>query len=108
MHSDVPHLALPLRFRGDRAATIEQDSDADVLQCVETVLRFRRGHLLHAPEFGVPDQAHRQGGADLAGIVDAVSRWEPRAATVAEDLGMDEYGLVQQVRVNVSRTEDVS
>jgi phage baseplate assembly protein W len=91
----------PFQIVNGRAGTVEQDSPEDVLQCVETIMRFRRGQRPDAPDFGVPDQAHRQGGADPAEVLDAIERFEPRAHRVAAELETDLAGLMQIVRVRL-------
>lgn len=75
----IPHLALPLRIVHGHLATVEQDSEADILQCVRVVLTTPQGTRDALPEFGLPDQAFRQGGAAIAEIDAAIAEWEPRA-----------------------------
>lgn len=98
---DTPRLALPFRVVGRRAVVVEQDSEAEILQCVESVLSYRRGQLAYDPDFGAPDQAHRQGGVDLAGLADPVERIEPRAHDLAASVGTDLLGLTQRVGISV-------
>jgi phage baseplate assembly protein W len=105
MPDQVPHLAVPFRVVGDRAVTVEQDSDSEVTQCVEVILRYRPGARVAAPDFGTPDQAHRQGGADIVTLVEHVERFEPRARVLAEHEGMTLGEFVDRVRVSVERRE---
>lgn len=99
MSVDVPHLALPFRFAAGAANVVEQDSLDEVRQCVYAVLATPIGHRPDLDEFGIEEQALRQGGADVDGLIDAVSRWEPRAPV---DLTASEIvDLAQQVRVEV-------
>lgn len=95
------HLRFPFQVVNGKVGTVEQDSAEDVLQCVETIMRFRRGQRADAPDFGVPDQAHRQGGADVAEVLDTIERFEERAHRLAADLETDLAGLAQIVRVRV-------
>jgi phage baseplate assembly protein W len=84
----VPHFSLPFRFAGGRAVTVEQDSLDDVEGCVEAVLRYTRGSRPEAPDFGIPDQAFTEHGAQIGEIAAAVEDAEPRAAVLlarAED-----------------------
>lgn len=106
MPVEVPHLAVPFRIERGRAVVVDQDSEAEVLQCVEAVLRYRPGLRYDLPEFGTRDQAHRQGGANLVELADAVERFEDRVHATAQQAGVDSLGLVEQVRVKVAR--DVS
>lgn len=101
--ADIPHLALPLRIVNGQAAVVEQDSDAEVLQCVEVVARYRPGDRVAAPDFGVPDQAHQQRGADLVTVADRIELWEPRVRALATSLGFDETGLAQRVLLTAGR-----
>lgn len=64
-------------------AEAEQDSDEDVDACVYAILATPLGHLTHLPEFGTPDQAFRQGGADLDELERCVEQWEDRADVAA-------------------------
>jgi hypothetical protein len=100
---EVPQLAVPFRIERGRALVVEQDSDAEVMQCVEAVLRYRPGHRLDLPEFGTRDQAHRQGGASMVELADAVERFERRVHATASEQGTDSMGLVQRVAVKVGR-----
>lgn len=102
MADPIPqHLALPFRIVGTRAVAVDQDSDAEILQSVEVLMRYRPGDREAVPDFGVPGQAHRQGGADLVTVAERVELWEPRVRAVAESMGLEVGGLLQQVRVKV-------
>jgi hypothetical protein len=56
----TPHLAIPIRFTtisGTVAAAVnEQDSYAEVYDCVQTIARYSRGSIIDEPDFGVTDQ----------------------------------------------------
>lgn len=99
----VPHLAVPFRIAGGVAVAVEQDSDEHVLQGVEAILRYRPGHRIDLPEFGTREQAHRQGGANLVELADAVERFDDRVHAAAASLGTDSLGLVERVRVSIER-----
>lgn len=77
--SDVVHLSVPLRIVGTQLAYEQQDSQAEIEQCVFAILNTRVGHRIDLPEFGLPDQTHRVGGADLDEIERTVHLWEERA-----------------------------
>ena len=74
----VPHLAVPLRLTGAQIATVEQDSDEEIMQAVAAIVRTPLGHRTDLPEFGAIPQTHRSGGADLDEIERAVGEWEDR------------------------------
>jgi hypothetical protein len=101
--ADIPRLAIPFRIVNGSAAVLEQDSDAEVAQCAEVVVRYRPGDREAAPDFGVPDQTHRQGGADLIVVADRIELWEPRVHALVDSLGFDLTGLAQRLQVRVGR-----
>jgi hypothetical protein len=75
---------------------VEQDSDAEIAQCVYAVLATEQGQRLDLPDYGLPDQTFGEGGADLDAIREAAEEWEPRAE-VLTDSEFD--GIVDQVVV---------
>lgn len=101
MSLEVPRLRFPLSFKYGRLELVEQDSLAEIAQCVEIILRTPRGHRLDLPDFGVPDQAFRENGADLVALRAAVEQYEPRAAVALEHDGLIEQ-LVDHVTVTTS------
>lgn len=102
MSFDAPHFAVPFRLGGTSFAAVEQDSDEEILQCVEAVVRTPLGsRVLDAPDFGIPDPTFRQLGAGASAdeIVAAVEEDEPRVSALA-DVEID--GLVERVRLSYS------
>ena len=95
---DIPRFRIPFEVTDGKARTVEQDSDRDVQQCVQAITSTETGSLTDLPEFGISDQAHRKGGADLAEIGDALSRWEPR---VDAETDQELENLIANVRVMV-------
>ena len=89
----VPHFDLPFRFTGTSFAVVEQDSAADIANCVQAIIRTPVGWREELPSFGVPDQSFSQNGVDVAPIIAAVQEWEPRASIEAEanNTSLDEY-----------------
>jgi hypothetical protein len=74
------HFALPFTLGSNGAfATVDQDSDEDVMACVTVILRSRVGYRDDRPELGITDPTFTQGGADLEEIRDAISQFEPRS-----------------------------
>lgn len=91
----VPRLALPLRYRNGRYATVQQDSPEDIEQRVMTILAFRPGQRRGSPDFGSPSVNFEQ-NPDLASLVEAVGKWDAAAdATIASN-GRDAAGGVLQ------------
>jgi phage baseplate assembly protein W len=74
-----PHFALPFRIRGARGAVVnEQNTEAEILDCVETILRYRQGDRPEAPDFGIPDMTFYSPEPDNERIRTALAEWEPR------------------------------
>lgn len=71
------HLAFPLKIARQGLATVDQDSDADIVQSVSLLLTTRPGERRSAPEYGLPDPVFS--GAQLGDITAVVAEWEPRA-----------------------------
>jgi phage baseplate assembly protein W len=82
----VPHLKVPFAVTGKSAGVVEQDSRAEVDQCVIAVLKTQRGSRLEAPEFGIPDETFTtQTPAPTADVyLAAIEEAEPRARVVGE------------------------
>lgn len=98
----TPQLAFPLRFQGAAFAVVEQDTEEEIRASVETIVRYPIGTRPELPDFGVPDHTFQQGTQiDLAPILAAVARWEPRAATLAQTLSITPDQLVRQVVLSV-------
>jgi phage baseplate assembly protein W len=79
--ADAPHFKYPFRFVNNKADVVEQDSEDDILSCVEVILRCPINHRDDKPEFGIPDPLFREVTQQLniTDIEEAVLRWEPRA-----------------------------
>lgn len=98
----VPHLAFPLRLGSDGGfAVVEQDSADEVAQCVAVLVSTVVEQRQELPDYGIVDQTFRD-EVDIAGILDAVGLWEPRAsaAITAEVDSLD--ALIEHVYINVS------
>jgi len=99
----VPKLRVPFQISGNKAEVIEQDSDEEIAQCVEAVLKTVIGTRIDRSEFGVPDLAFRTAPGSLPAVVrKAVERWEPRAdvALIEEIANTD-----QTLHVNLGSEE---
>lgn len=96
-----PHFSYPFRLRADGAAAVVQEggTDADALDQVEVLLRTERGSREEVPEYGIPDQAFREGGADLELIQEAVSDWAPTADGVVTHVELSD--MTDRIRVEV-------
>lgn len=94
----VPHFAIPLRFTpGLGAVVTEQDSDQEIEDCVETIIRFPTGQRPEEPTFGIPDQTFAFPTVDLTKIQAAIAKWEPRAHSIVKTTLID--NLINKIRV---------
>lgn len=82
----APHFAFPFRLHGHAFAVTEQDSPAEIADCVEAVLRTPQGTRMDAPAYGRPDETFSQIGANTSAepYLVAVEEWEPRSTVLGE------------------------
>jgi hypothetical protein len=71
------HLAFPIRLGAGGLATVEQDSDADIVQSVALLLDTRPGERRSVPEYGLPDPLFS--GLTEDQVTAVISEWEERA-----------------------------
>lgn len=77
----------------------EQDSDDEIMDCVEVLFSTEVGERQEIPDYGIPDMTFRQGGIDENVLTAALSEWEPRALT---DITQTEFAnFVERFRVGV-------
>lgn len=102
---DTPHFKFPFKLTtdGTRAMVVEQDSDEEIMDCLEVLLSTQPGERIELPDYGVPDQAFRENGLDPVVVSDAVRQWEERAEIFIET-GVIE-NLAQTVTINYRRRE---
>ena len=82
-----PHLAFPVTLSaGGRLLANEQDSDAEVADCIAAILSWPLGTRRGMPEFGVPTPLFDSGGPNLDEIREAVQGSEPRAVSVRDEV----------------------
>ena len=94
----VPHFAFPPTIGGDKhLATVEQDSEEDILACVYVALKTPLGSRYYVPNFGVDDFAFTQ-PVPIAELQDQILVSEPRASL---DLALQIQDLVENVTVGV-------
>lgn len=77
----VPTLAFPFQLNGrqNAALVVEQNLDDDIVDALTVLLSTDRGERIELPDYGLPDQAFLQGGADMSQIQSAIDLWEERA-----------------------------
>lgn len=106
--SFVPHFDLPFRFVSGHAAVVNQDTLADVTNCVEACLLTIIGERTELPEFGIPDPTFENQPIDLGAITDAVLAQEPRAIILLTQ-NPDKFDqLIADVLANVSIAPEVT
>lgn len=84
----VQTLAFPVRLANNRIVTTDQASPADVQGQIHVMILTPPGWLDREPydDFGLYDQAHLSGGADIAEVERQISEHVPDAvAAVSED-----------------------
>lgn len=99
---DIPHLKVPFSLSAAGAAVVEQDSDNEIIQCVEAICRTPRGTRLDSPDFGIDEVVLRETGPDRDKLQRTILYWEPRARVAIDIQSPDSLsGLYQIVEVNV-------
>lgn len=98
----VKRLSWPvaLNAAGTGFATVEQGSSREILGAAENVVKTMQGSRAANPDFGTPDSVFTLGGADAQPFIDAVERWEPRAAVAVEVSDLE--GMISRVRTEIS------
>jgi hypothetical protein len=103
---DIPHLKLPLQLHGTSFMMTEQDSDEEIADCVEAIIRCPVGFREDLPEFGMPEQTFASPSADITAMENAIIAWEPRVqALIAEDLSLM-YQALERVGINLMREDE--
>jgi hypothetical protein len=75
----IPHFAIPFRINGVRGAVVtEQDSEQEILDCVEVIIRYQHGDRPEKPDFGIPDLTFSEPSPNTNLIKQYVDLWEPR------------------------------
>lgn len=99
---NTPQLKFPMQMTASgRVMLVEQDSFEDRVQNAIICLRYERGQRTAIPEFGLPDQAMRQGGADLSEIVSAVLQWEPDIDPAVIERILSSTGTTQTITIEM-------
>jgi phage baseplate assembly protein W len=90
----IPHLAIPFTIGPlGAAATVQQDTAAEVIQSVAMLVGTEPGTRLMVPTYGMADPTFT--GINQPALLLAVRRWEPRAkVTVGVTQGGEEFVTV--------------
>lgn len=101
----TPHLAVPLRIRGGRAVTVEQDTTEERLQHAKVLLGTQLDTRPAFPEYGIPDPTQVT-TVDEAVIADALANHTPPIDATLEEVEGDELDVdVRLIRVHVDGLE---
>lgn len=91
----IPHLLIPFALDSTgSAATVDQDTTAEVSQCVQVLLSTPTGTRIVEPAYGIPDPTFKDSNQTVAAIVAAVARYEPRAAGLTVNVSPNPSGTV--------------
>lgn len=91
----LEHWSFPFRLAADgTVATCQQEDDNEIESSMATTILWPAGTRQLNPDFGTPDQAFLNGGADLDEIRNALMINEPRAT---EAITQDDSQLAQFV-----------
>lgn len=91
---EIPTIAFPPRVINGELATLEQGSGADVAGQVHLLCLTPQGWLSSIPDFGLAEQSHRAGGADLQELQRQIATYVPDAdAALDEDPSALNEGL---------------
>lgn len=100
----APHFRVPFAITDGAAEVVEQDTDEEILQCVEAICRTERGSRIDAPNFGIPEIVFREGGINEDVLHRAITDHEPRAnAYISTMMGDDALMEIIKITVGGSR-----
>lgn len=102
----APHFSIPFRIDPSTNECIcnEQDSEAEILDCIEVILRYQIGKRPEKPEFGIPDQTFSEPVPDVGEISEALAEWEPRIDMVINPAQIDKLDpLISKIKVEKGR-----
>lgn len=98
----ITHFDLPFRLAGTSFAVAEQDSPADVDNCVEAIIRTPAGSRDDSPDFGMEDLAFTNQPVNVDRVTTQITNQEPRA-TILITQQPDRYdALIEHLVVSVS------
>lgn len=98
----IPKLKVPFNIVGTRAQVVDQDSDAEIIQCVLATLRTRLGSRDSGEDVGIPDLAFLE-NVDVTAITRALDLFEPRALSVLSETEI--IDLIRKVHLEVATKE---
>lgn len=99
MAVDVPHFKFPFQLTSDgsRVQVTKQDSDEEIMDCIEVLLATEVGERVEMTDYGILDQVFRENGVDVAHIMSQIRIFEERANVQLEPSQIEH--LIQNVTV---------
>jgi phage baseplate assembly protein W len=96
----TPKFKVPFEIEGASAKYVEQDSTDEIAQCVDAVIRTKRGELVDEPEFGRPDLVFSEGDVDTVALSLLINEWEPRASFAVSEEYITETARKIGIEIN--------
>lgn len=93
----VPKLQVPFAISGTKAKVVEQDSAAEIEQCLFALFGTEVGSRVEEPDYGIVDPTLAERGVDPEALRAAADNWEPRAEELLTESHFE--GLIQKVTV---------
>jgi phage baseplate assembly protein W len=89
----IQAFAFPLRLAGEDFIYTEQDTQAEIADCVKVLMLTEIGSRMVLPAYGIPPLFQGQVPVVTAEVLAAIQRWEPRAyASLSEYLDAVDIG----------------
>lgn len=99
---DIEHFDLPFRLAGKSFGVVEQDSPADVANCVEAIIRTPNGFRDDSPDFGMDDLVFTNLPVNIDRITTQITEQEPRAEIFIREQPDRYDALIEHLVVEVS------
>jgi phage baseplate assembly protein W len=101
MDDPAPTFAFPFqRLPRGTVAVRAQNSDAAIDDSLAVLANTNPGERYDEPEYGMPDYAFKENGADPSVITSVIRKWEPRASGRTTEKSF--VDLVQTLRVETA------
>lgn len=102
----IPHLALPIQMAGKGLAVRDQDSDAEVADCVKVIMSFSRGDRAEDLDFGIDDPTFQTQPIDTADIETAIADYEPRADVEVNTVDLPDGSTTVEIKLTQPTSDD--
>lgn len=104
----TPHFAFPFQFKNGRAVTTDQDTNEEILDCVELLLNYSKGSRADDPNFGVPPQLFTEAPIDPTQIAEQVELYEPRVRAIASTDDGEAIGdVIERIQISIRAKETI-